>query len=188
MIRSRDRHARKPCAVDRHRLSSYELTERSTRIADTGMNHRRQVECDPVADDLLTMLDHLTASVRVGLSMAWQIDNAGVCVLFRLGAHLRTAQIAGELLIPADGPVRLLIRTAFPPPSPYGPASHESEAASLTASAPREGGRLDDHDQVGAAACGAASHMVGLRPGAALSLGVRPEQLAVRPTNRVVVN
>jgi len=61
------------------------------------------------------VFDGVTAGlsrVTLDLTALRYIDSAGVWVLFRFGAHLRTAQIAGELLIPADGPVRLMVETA----------------------------------------------------------------------------
>jgi anti-anti-sigma factor len=40
------------------------------------------------------------------------IDSAGLWILFRLGARLTAAGIAGEVLVPADGPVRRMVETA----------------------------------------------------------------------------
>jgi anti-anti-sigma factor len=40
------------------------------------------------------------------------IDSAGLWILFRLGAHLTAASIAGELVVPAEGPVWRMIETA----------------------------------------------------------------------------
>ena len=45
------------------------------------------------------------AAVTLDLTGLRYIDSAGLWILFRLGTHLRTAGIAGEVLVPAHGPV-----------------------------------------------------------------------------------
>ncbi len=52
------------------------------------------------------------AAVTLDLTGLRYIDSAGLWILFRLGTHLRTATIAGEVLVPADGPVRRMVETA----------------------------------------------------------------------------
>jgi anti-anti-sigma factor len=53
----------------------------------------------------------LTA-VTLDLTGLDYIDSAGLWILFRLGARLTAVRIAGELVVPADGPVRRMIETA----------------------------------------------------------------------------
>ncbi|MDT0353115.1 STAS domain-containing protein [Pseudonocardia charpentierae] len=52
------------------------------------------------------------AAVTLDLTGLRYIDSAGLWVLYRLGTHLKALQIAGELLIPGDGPVRRMVETA----------------------------------------------------------------------------
>ena len=52
------------------------------------------------------------AAVTLDLTGLSYIDSAGLWILFRLGTHLTTAKIAGEVLVPADGPVRRMVETA----------------------------------------------------------------------------
>ncbi len=51
-------------------------------------------------------------AVTLDLTGLRYIDSAGLWILFRLGARLRTAKIAGEVLVPADGPVWRMVETA----------------------------------------------------------------------------
>jgi anti-anti-sigma factor len=53
-----------------------------------------------------------TAGVTLDLTGLDWIDSAGLWVLLRLGSHLSGAKIAGEVLIPRDGPVRRMVETA----------------------------------------------------------------------------
>jgi anti-anti-sigma factor len=55
--------------------------------------------------------DELTR-VTVDLTGLHFIDSAGLWILFRLGTSLTTANIAGEVVIPAGGPVRRMVETA----------------------------------------------------------------------------
>jgi anti-anti-sigma factor len=52
------------------------------------------------------------AAVTLDLTGLRYIDSAGLWILFRLGTHLRTAEIAGEVLVPAHGPVWRMVETA----------------------------------------------------------------------------
>jgi anti-anti-sigma factor len=52
------------------------------------------------------------AAVTLDLTRLRYIDSAGLWILFRLGTQLRTAGIDGEVLVPADGPVRRMVETA----------------------------------------------------------------------------
>jgi anti-sigma B factor antagonist/stage II sporulation protein AA (anti-sigma F factor antagonist) len=52
------------------------------------------------------------AAVTLDLTGLRYIDSAGLWILFRLGTYLRTAGIAGEVLVPAQGPVWRMIETA----------------------------------------------------------------------------
>jgi anti-anti-sigma factor len=52
------------------------------------------------------------AAVTLDLTGLRYIDSAGLWILFRLGTRLRSATIAGEVLVPADGPVRRMVETA----------------------------------------------------------------------------
>jgi anti-anti-sigma factor len=51
-------------------------------------------------------------TVTLDLTGLHYIDSAGLWILFRLGTSLMTADIAGEVVIPADGPVRRMVETA----------------------------------------------------------------------------
>jgi anti-anti-sigma factor len=51
-------------------------------------------------------------AVTLDLSGLRYIDSAGLWILFRLGTRLRAARIAGEVLVPADGPVWRMVETA----------------------------------------------------------------------------
>jgi anti-sigma B factor antagonist/stage II sporulation protein AA (anti-sigma F factor antagonist) len=52
------------------------------------------------------------AAVTLDLTGLRYIDSAGLWILFRLGTRLRTAGIAGEVLVPAQGPVWRMVETA----------------------------------------------------------------------------
>jgi anti-anti-sigma factor len=52
------------------------------------------------------------AAVTLDLTGLRYIDSAGLWILFRLGTHLRAAEIAGEVLVPAHGPVWRMVETA----------------------------------------------------------------------------
>jgi anti-anti-sigma factor len=52
------------------------------------------------------------AAVTLDLTGLRYIDSAGLWILFRLGTRLRTANTAGEVLVPADGPVWRMVETA----------------------------------------------------------------------------
>jgi len=51
-------------------------------------------------------------TVTLDLTDLDYIDSAGLWVLFRLGAYLTAARIAGEVLVPAEGPVLRMVETA----------------------------------------------------------------------------
>ena len=51
-------------------------------------------------------------TVTLDLTGLHYIDSAGLWILLRLGPSLTTANIAGEVVIPADGPVRRMVETA----------------------------------------------------------------------------
>ena len=51
-------------------------------------------------------------AVTLDLTGLRYIDSAGLWILFRLGTHLATAKIAGEVVVPADGPVWRMVETA----------------------------------------------------------------------------
>ena len=53
----------------------------------------------------------LTA-VTVDLTGLDYIDSAGLWLLFRLGSYLTELRIAGEVVVPADGPVRRMVEVA----------------------------------------------------------------------------
>ena len=52
------------------------------------------------------------SSVTLDLTGLRYIDSAGLWILFRLGTALATAGIAGEVVVPADGPIRRMVDTA----------------------------------------------------------------------------
>jgi anti-anti-sigma factor len=52
------------------------------------------------------------AGVTLDLTGLRYIDSAGLWILFRLATHLTSARIAGEVLVPAEGPVRRMVETA----------------------------------------------------------------------------
>ena len=52
------------------------------------------------------------AAVTLDLTGLRYIDSAGLWILFRLGTRLSAATVAGEVLVPADGPVRRMVETA----------------------------------------------------------------------------
>ena len=52
------------------------------------------------------------STVTLDLTGLRYIDSAGLWILFRLGTALTTAGIAGEVVVPADGPIRRMVDTA----------------------------------------------------------------------------
>jgi anti-anti-sigma factor len=52
------------------------------------------------------------SAVTLDLTGLRYIDSAGLWILFRLGTALMTAGIAGEVVVPADGPIRRMVDTA----------------------------------------------------------------------------
>jgi anti-anti-sigma factor len=65
-----------------------------------------------VEQQILRGIDGEPAAVTVDLTGLRYIDSAGLWILFRLGTHLKAARIDGEVLVPADGPVWLMVETA----------------------------------------------------------------------------
>jgi anti-anti-sigma factor len=53
-----------------------------------------------------------TTAVTLDLTGLRYIDSAGLWILFRLGTRLAAAKIAGEVVVPADGPVWRMVETA----------------------------------------------------------------------------
>jgi len=51
-------------------------------------------------------------AVTLDLAGLRYIDSSGLWILFRLAASLTDAGIAGEVVVPADGPVRRMVETA----------------------------------------------------------------------------
>jgi stage II sporulation protein AA (anti-sigma F factor antagonist) len=67
---------------------------------------------EAVEQQILRAVGGKLASVTVDLTDLRHIDSAGLWILFRLGPRLATADITGEVLVPADGPVRRMVETA----------------------------------------------------------------------------
>jgi anti-anti-sigma factor len=67
---------------------------------------------DIVEQQILESTTGGPASVRVDLTGLDYIDSAGLWILFRLGGSLTAAGIAGEVVVPVDGPVRRMVETA----------------------------------------------------------------------------
>jgi anti-anti-sigma factor len=82
----------------------------ATRIVITGEVDLANAEI--VERQILRGVDGELAGVTLDLTGLRYIDSAGLWILFRLGNRLRTAKIAGEVLVPADGPVWRMVETA----------------------------------------------------------------------------
>jgi anti-anti-sigma factor len=52
------------------------------------------------------------SAVTLDLTGLRYIDSAGLWILFRLSSSLTTAEIAGEVVVPAGGPIRRMVDTA----------------------------------------------------------------------------
>jgi anti-anti-sigma factor len=65
-----------------------------------------------VEQQILRGVDDGLATFTLDLTDLRYIDSAGLWILFRLGTQLTTANIAGEVLIPAEGPVWRMVETA----------------------------------------------------------------------------
>ncbi|MDT7581247.1 MAG: anti-sigma factor antagonist [Pseudonocardiales bacterium] len=65
-----------------------------------------------VEQQILGGVDGGLAAITLDLTGLRYIDSAGLWILFRLGTRLATARIAGEVLVPADGPVWRMVETA----------------------------------------------------------------------------
>jgi len=65
-----------------------------------------------VEQQILRGVSGRPTAVTLDLTELRYIDSAGLWILFRLGTHLTTAQIAGEVVVPADGPVWRMVETA----------------------------------------------------------------------------
>jgi anti-anti-sigma factor len=61
---------------------------------------------------ILQGIDDGLSTVTLDLTGLRYIDSAGLWILFRLGTALTTAGIAGEVVVPADGPIRRMVDTA----------------------------------------------------------------------------
>ena len=61
---------------------------------------------------ILQGIDDELSTVTLDLTGLRYIDSAGLWILFRLGTALTTAGIAGEVVVPADGPIRRMVDTA----------------------------------------------------------------------------
>jgi anti-anti-sigma factor len=65
-----------------------------------------------VEQQILQGVSGRPTAVTLDLTGLRYIDSAGLWILFRLGTRLTTAQIAGEVVVPADGPVWRMVETA----------------------------------------------------------------------------
>ena len=65
-----------------------------------------------VEQQILRGVDGGPGAVTLDLTGLRYIDSAGLWILFRLGTRLSAATVAGEVLVPADGPVRRMVDTA----------------------------------------------------------------------------
>jgi anti-anti-sigma factor len=65
-----------------------------------------------VEQQILQGVSGRPTAVTLDLTGLRYIDSAGLWILFRLGTRLSTAGIAGEVLVPADGPVWRMVETA----------------------------------------------------------------------------
>ena len=82
----------------------------ATRVVVTGEIDMANAEI--VEQQILRGLAGDPAAVTLDLTGLQYIDSAGLWILFRLGTRLRTATIAGEVIVPAHGPVRRMVETA----------------------------------------------------------------------------
>lgn len=87
-----------------------ERGDEAARIVVTGELDLANAEI--VEQQILRSLGGELAAVTLDLTGLRYIDSAGLWILFRLGTHLRTAKIAGEVLVPAEGPVWRMVETA----------------------------------------------------------------------------
>jgi anti-anti-sigma factor len=85
-------------------------SDEATRIVVTGELDLANAEI--VEQQILRGVGGEPAAVTLDLTGLRYIDSAGLWILFRLGTRLRTAKIAGEVLVPADGPVWRMVETA----------------------------------------------------------------------------
>jgi len=84
--------------------------DRAARITVTGEVDLANAEI--VEQQITRSVSGDLTAVTVDLTGLDYIDSAGLWILFRLGARLSAVRIAGELVVPADGPVRRMIETA----------------------------------------------------------------------------
>ena len=65
-----------------------------------------------VEQEILEAVGGELTAVTLDLTELGYIDSAGLWILFRLGTHLTREKIAGEVLVPAEGPVWRMVETA----------------------------------------------------------------------------
>jgi anti-anti-sigma factor len=93
-----------------HAVVVVDRSDGAARIVVTGELDLANAEI--VERQILRGVDGELGTVTLDLTGLRYIDSAGLWILFRLGTRLRTAKIAGEVLVPADGPVWRMVETA----------------------------------------------------------------------------
>jgi anti-anti-sigma factor len=93
-----------------HAVVEVDRSGGTARIVVTGELDLANAEI--VEQQILRGVGDELAAVTLDLTGLRYIDSAGLWILFRLGARLRTAEIDGEVLVPADGPVWRMVETA----------------------------------------------------------------------------
>ena len=93
-----------------HAAVVVDRSDEAVRIAVTGELDLANAEI--VEQQIMRGVGGELAAVTLDLTGLRYIDSAGLWILFRLGTHLRTAKIPGEVLVPADGPVWRMVETA----------------------------------------------------------------------------
>jgi anti-anti-sigma factor len=93
-----------------HAVVVVDRSDEAARIVVTGELDLANAEI--VERQILRGVGDDVGAVTLDLTGLRYIDSAGLWILFRLGTRLRTAKIAGEVLVPADGPVWRMVETA----------------------------------------------------------------------------
>ena len=96
--------------TETHAVVVVDRSDGAARITVTGEVDLANAET--VEQQILRGVGDDPTAVTVDLTGLDYIDSAGLWILFRLGSRLSAARIAGELLVPADGPVLRMIETA----------------------------------------------------------------------------
>jgi len=67
---------------------------------------------ETIEQEILQGIRDGLSAVTLDLTGLRYIDSAGLWILFRLGTSLTTAKIAGEVVVPVDGPIRRMVDIA----------------------------------------------------------------------------